>query len=77
MIDNIAKGSGRSDDTFQVPSQNANNIMNNTTMTSPVRAYNRMLVVPNAPKIERRRRIPTSQFSAARRNIFYFHIHEE
>ena len=77
MIDNIAKGSGRSDDTSQVPSQNANNIMNNTTTTSPVRAYNRMLVVPNAPKIERRRRIPTSQFSAARRNIFYFHIHEE
>ena len=77
MIDNIAKGSGRSDDTSEVPSQNSNNIMNNNTTTSPVRTYCRMLVVPNAPKIERRRRIPTSQFSAARRNIFYFHIHEE
>ena len=77
MINNVAKGSSRSDDTSQAPSENANNIMNNTTTTSPVRVYNRILVVPNAPKIERRRRIPTSQFSAARRNIFYFHIHEE
>ena len=77
MIDNIAKGSNRSDDTSQLPSQNSNSSMIHTTTASPVRDYNRMLVVPNAPKIERRRRIPASQFSAARRNIFYFAIHEE
>ena len=77
MIDNIAKGSSRSDETSQIPSQNLNTIENNNTATSPVRVYNRTLVVPNAPKIERRRRIPASQFSAARRNIFYYHIHEE
>ena len=77
MIDNIAKASAMSGDTTPLPSQTTNSSRINTYATSPVRNYNKQLVVPNAPKCERRRRIPASQFSAARRNIFYFAFNEE
>ena len=77
MIDNIAKPSVRSDGTSEQPSQTPNSSSVNSSFASPVRGYNRQLVVPNAPKIERRRRIPLSQFSTTRRNIFYFAVNEE
>ena len=77
MIDNIAKPSIRSDDTSEQPSQTANSSSVNRTFSSPVRGYSRHLVVPNSPKIERRRRIPLSKFSTSRRNVFYFAVNEE
>ena len=77
MIDNIAKPSVRSVGTSEQPSQTANSSSVNRTFSSPVRGYSRHLVVPNAPKIERRRCIPLSQFSITRRNIFYFAVNEE
>lgn len=77
MIDNIAKASIGSDGPSQLPCETSNTIRINTSTTSPVRVYDRQLVVPNAPKIERRRRLTASQFSTARRNIFYFMVNEE
>ena len=77
MIDNIAKPSVRSDGTSEQPSQTPNSSSVNSSFASPVRGYNRQLVVPNAPKIERRRRIPLSQFSTRRRHLFHFAINKE
>ena len=75
MIDNLATTSRRghiiSYDSAEAPN-------NNNYNSSPVRHTNkRPLVVPNAPRISRRRVIPAPQLSAARRNIFYFIVNEE
>ena len=45
--------------------------------TTPVRPRKRALVIPNTPRISRRRIMNVRQFSTARRNIFYFVVNEE
>ena len=77
MIDNIAKVSNKSKGYSQQPRQTSNSNGVNTSAASPIREHNRNPVLPNAPKIERRRHIPASQYSTARRNIFIFLVNEE
>ena len=77
MIDNIAKLSNKTDGVSKQPRQTSISNEVNTSATSPIREYNRNPVLPNAPKIERRRHIPASQYSTARRNIFIFLVNEE
>ena len=77
MIDNIAKLTKKIDGDSQVPTQTPNSNGVNTSTTSPIREHNMNPVLPNAPKIERRRHIPASQYSTARRNIFIFLVNEE
>ena len=50
---------------------------NNTPTTTPVRPSKRSLVIPNAPRISRKRTMTAPQLSAARRNIFIFLVNEE
>ena len=51
--------------------------ISNSVPATPARASKRPLVAPNAPRISRRRIMNPSQYSAARRNIFYYLINEE
>ena len=77
MIDNIAKSSISTDRASQQANKHIENSSAESSKTSPARVYDRHLVVPNAPKVERRRHVPASQFTGARRNIFLFLINEE
>ena len=51
--------------------------ISNSVPATPARANKRPLVAPNAPRISRRRIMNRDQYSAARRNIFYYMINEE
>ena len=51
--------------------------ISNSVPATPARANKRPLVAPNAPRISRRRIMNPGQYSAARRNIFYYLINEE
>ena len=89
MIDNVATRSYKSYVNVIGPTSNpqpnsinsstTDNVQTNVvnTCATPARPSQMDLVVPNAPRISRRRTIPAPQLSAARRNIFYFIVNEE
>ena len=51
--------------------------ISNSVPATPTRATKRPQVAPNAQRISKRRIMNPGQYSAARRNIFYYLINEE
>ena len=76
LPDDTRSNSYISEATSHHANDSSTNISNSVTAT-PARATKRPMVAPNAPRISRRRIMNPGQYSAARRNIFYYLINEE